>query len=78
MTEQFVDAAMPEEAPPPANREAIATQRQLPLPWNLSRVGGGGDRFAHPAEAELGRILAYYGVSWSYTTPEFRAPLDGG
>lgn len=51
-------------------------QRLLPLPWNLAAAADHA-RFAHPAEAELGRILAFYGVKWAYEPTSFVLQWDG-
>jgi hypoxanthine phosphoribosyltransferase len=45
-------------------------QRQLPLPWALARAVR-APVFAHPAEAELARILTFYRVRWLYEPTNF-------
>ena len=55
-----------------------APQQELlpPLRWQLQPDS---DRFAHPAEIELARLLTYYGVRWAYepTTFAVRWRSDG-
>ena len=53
-------------------------QRQLSLPWSLNRSPL-GTPFAHPAEAELARILTFYRVRWLYEPTSFvlRRDPDG-
>jgi hypoxanthine-guanine phosphoribosyltransferase len=72
------DALMLGETSVASLQELPLMQRQLPLPWNLAR-GQDVHRFAHPAEAELGRLLAYYGIKWAYEPTNFvlRWTADG-
>ena len=61
---------------PPAE-ETSPTQEMLPpLRWLLQPDA---NRFAHPAEVELARLLTFYGVRWSYepTTFALRWGSDG-
>jgi hypoxanthine phosphoribosyltransferase len=58
-------------------RSAALTQEALPpLRWQLQPDD---DRFAHPAEIELARLLTFYGVRWAYepTTFAVRWRSDG-
>ena len=51
-------------------RNRAPRQRQLPLPWQF--VGPRDhNKFAHPAEQELARILTYYRVRWLYEPTSF-------
>lgn len=57
--------------PPQANPVHVRhRQRQLTLPWALNRSPQGAP-FAHPAEAELARILTFYRVRWLYEPTSF-------
>lgn len=58
-----------------ASAEAAAYQSQvvqkaLPLPWQLVREVQETD-FAHPAEADLSRLLTFYRIRWSYEPTTF-------
>jgi hypoxanthine phosphoribosyltransferase len=55
---------------PDLARHSIVRQRQLNLPWTLSRTTG-EPQFAHPAEAELARILTFYRIRWLYEPTSF-------
>lgn len=62
---------------PTACEETNPTQEMLPpLRWLLQPDA---NRFAHPAEVELARLLTFYGVRWSYepTTFALRWGSDG-
>ena len=62
---------------PIACQETNPTQEMLPpLRWLLQPDA---NRFAHPAEVELARLLTFYGVRWSYepTTFALRWGSDG-
>jgi hypoxanthine phosphoribosyltransferase len=66
---QQTQAEHEEESPP--------TQEMLPpLRWLLQPDA---NRFAHPAEVELARLLSFYGIRWSYepTTFALRWGSDG-
>ena len=58
--------------------ERLTPRQELlpPLRWQLQPDG---DRFAHPAEIELARLLTFYGVRWAYepTTFAVRWRSDG-
>ena len=59
------------------NEQTRPTQEMLPpLRWLLQPDA---NRFAHPAEIELARLLTFYGVRWSYepTTFALRWGSDG-
>jgi hypoxanthine phosphoribosyltransferase len=59
-------------------RTELLRQRQLPLPWTLSRpLNRCG--FAHPAEAQLAKILTFYRIRWLYEPTSFvlRTGPDG-
>jgi bifunctional protein TilS/HprT len=45
-------------------------QRQLPLPWQYIRPVE-QESFAHPAEAELAKILTFYRIRWFYEPTSF-------
>lgn len=58
-----------------ASAEAAAYQPQvvqkaLPLPWQLVREVQETD-FAHPAEADLSRLLTFYRIRWTYEPTTF-------
>jgi hypoxanthine-guanine phosphoribosyltransferase len=78
VVEERIDAGMSRTPSAAWVSVEVPRQRQLPLPWNLSRPGR-VDRFAHPVEAEFGRILAFYGVRWVYEPTNFvlRWTADG-
>ena len=62
---------MRDAAPPQANPVQLRhRQSQLSLPWSLNRSPIGAP-FAHPAEAELARILTFYRVRWLYEPTSF-------
>jgi hypoxanthine phosphoribosyltransferase len=55
---------------PTAHRLRQPRQRQLPLPWQFVKPTE-RDKFAHPAEEELARILTFYRVRWLYEPTSF-------
>src|SRR4051794_38652319 len=72
-------ARVREATPPQANPAQIRHRlRQLSLPWSLNRSPT-GTPFAHPAEAELARILTFYRARWLYEPTSFvlRRDSDG-
>src|SRR5215203_2837845 len=68
----------PEESPRLAFDYDEAPRQELlpPLRWLLQP---NDDRFAHPAEVELARLLTFYGLRWAYepTTFAVRWGRDG-
>lgn len=53
-----------------AEQQFDVVQATLPLPWQLVREVRETD-FAHPAEADLSRLLTFYRIRWSYEPTTF-------
>lgn len=58
------------EGPSEAEQHCDVVQATLPLPWQLVREVRETD-FAHPAEADLSRLLTFYRIRWSYEPTTF-------
>jgi hypoxanthine phosphoribosyltransferase len=57
------------------NMSETVWQHPLPLPWRRS-PSAENTCFAHPAEAELARILTFHGVRWVYEPTTFVLERD--
>lgn len=56
-------------------RQEAPTQESLP-PWRWL-LQPDQERFAHPAESELARLLTFYGIRWAYEPTTFALRGDG-